>query len=139
MTGRAEAPADVVRAYRSRVDARDWRCLADLLADDVVVDWPVSAERIVGAAHVVAVNAEYPEGWSIRVLSVLADGDRVASEVEVPMAGVGVFRVASFWTVRGGRIVAGTEYWTALGADEAPAWRQRYSRPLDGDPAPGGG
>ena len=129
------APADVVRAYWSRVDARDWSGLADLLADDVVVDWPVSAERIVGPAHVVAVNAEYPEGWSIHVLSVLAAGDRVASEVEVPMEGADTFRVASFWTVRGGRIVTGTEYWTTLGGEQAPAWRERYARPMPRGPS----
>ncbi|WP_346656446.1 hypothetical protein [Streptomyces sp. H23] len=39
-----------------------------MLADDLVVEWPVSAERIEGRADFVSVNAEYPEGWSIEVL-----------------------------------------------------------------------
>jgi ketosteroid isomerase-like protein len=78
----------------------------------------------------VAVNAEYPEGWSIEVLNVVGAGDQVASEVEVPFAGVGVFRAASFWTVREGRVVHGREYWTLLGADDAPAWREQYTERL---------
>ena len=93
---------------------RDWQGVAGLLADDVVVEWPASKERMVGAANVVAVNAEYPEGWSIRVLRVVADGAEVVSEVEVPH-GDDVHRAASFWTVEDGRIVRGREYWTAVG------------------------
>ena len=118
-------PADVVRAYWDRIEARDWEGARALLADDVVVEWPASKERMVGAANVVAVNAEYPEGWSIRVLRVLADGAEVASEVEVPH-GDDLHRAASFWTVEEGRIVRGREYWTAVGADPSPAWRAPY-------------
>jgi hypothetical protein len=39
---------------------------------------------------------------------------------------MGVFRVASFWTVRDGAIVAGREYWTGVGADPSPEWRAAY-------------
>ena len=118
-------PADVVHAYWDRIEGRDWEAVRALLADDVVVEWPASKERMVGAANVVAVNAEYPEGWSIRVLRVVADGAEVVSEVEVPQ-GADVHRAASFWTVEGGRIVRGREYWTAVGADPSPAWRAPY-------------
>ena len=31
-----------------------------------------------------AVNEEYPEGWTIQVLRIVADGDSAVSEVEVP-------------------------------------------------------
>lgn len=121
---------DVVTALWDRVQARDWPGLGDLLAPDVVVEWPVSGELLRGRANVVAVNAEYPEGWSIRVLRVVADGPDAASEVEVPMEGVGVFRVASFWTVEQGRVTWAREYWTSPGADEAPAWRRPYVEDL---------
>ena len=119
------APADGVRGFWDRIEARDWEGARALLADDVVVEWPASKERMVGAANVVAVNAAYPEGWSIHVLRVVADGAEVVSEVEVPQ-GADVHRAASFWTVEGGRIVRGREYWTAVGADPSPAWRAPY-------------
>jgi ketosteroid isomerase-like protein len=127
---RTMEPADVVHALWDRIQARDWTGVADLVAEDAVVEWPVSAERIVGRDNYVAVNREYPEGWSINVLGVVADGDQVVSEVEVPHVDLGTFRVASFWTVSGNRIVRGTEYWTSVGADEAPRWRAGYVEPI---------
>jgi len=93
------------------------------VADDLVVEWPVSGERIVGRGNYLSINAEYPEGWVIRVLRTVVDGEVVVSEVEVPHDRMGVHRVASFWTVRDGRIVSGREYWTSLGADPSPEWR----------------
>ncbi|WP_047893713.1 nuclear transport factor 2 family protein [Micromonospora sp. RV43] len=120
----------VVRALWDRMQARDWTGVGDLLADDVVVEWPASAERIVGRDHYVKINAEYPEGWSIRVLRVVASGDTVVSEVEVPHEEMGVHRVASFWTVRDGRIVDGREYWTGLGTDPSPQWRSAWVQPM---------
>jgi ketosteroid isomerase-like protein len=123
-------PAEVIHALWERIQARDWPGAAELVADGAVIDWPVSSERIVGQANFIALNREYPEGWSIRVLRIVADGDQVVSEVEVPHQNHGVFRVASFWTVADGQIIRGTEYWTSLGADASPAWRAQYVEPL---------
>jgi ketosteroid isomerase-like protein len=116
----------VIEKLWDRIQARDWRAVTDLLDEDVVVEWPVSAERIEGRGNFVAVNSRYPEGWTIRVLRVVAEGDEVVSEVEVPHETMGVFRAASFWTVRDGKIVGGREYWTSLGSDPSPEWRARY-------------
>jgi len=122
-------PEQVVARVWSSIDDRDWTSLAELLAADVVLEYPGSGERFVGAADVVAVNAEYPEGWSIRVLRIVGEGEQVVSEVEVPMDGVGTFRVASFWRVRGGRVIDAREYWVLLGEQPAPAWREPYRTP----------
>ncbi|THA86252.1 nuclear transport factor 2 family protein [Streptomyces sp. A0592] len=120
----------VVQALWDRIQTRDWVGVAGLVAEDAVVEWPVSGERIVGRENYVAVNREYPEGWAIRVLRIVGAGDEVVSEVEVPHEGVGVFRAASFWTVRDGRIVRGREYWTASGADPRPEWRVPFVEPM---------
>ncbi|WP_046776963.1 nuclear transport factor 2 family protein [Streptomyces yangpuensis] len=129
-------PLRVVEALWDRIQARDWDGVAGLVAEDAVVEWPVSGERIVGGGNYVAVNSEYPEGWAIRVLRIVADGDEVVSEVEVPHEGVGVFRAASFWTVRDGRIVRGREYWTSPGADPRPEWRAAFVEPMEAEHAP---
>jgi ketosteroid isomerase-like protein len=120
-------PVDVVRRLWAAIAARDWATTGALLHPDVIVEWPATGERMVGRENVVAVNAEYPEGWSIHVLRVVGDGNSVVSEVEVPHEGLGVFRAASFWTVRDGVITAGTEYWIGVGAEEPPAWRAPYT------------
>lgn len=119
-------PSEVVRALWNRIQDRDWAGVGELVSENVVIDWPASRERIVGRDNYVAVNREYPEGWSIHVLRVIAEDELVVSEVEVPHGELGPFRVASLWTVIDRRIVRGTEYWVTVGADEAPQWRSRY-------------
>ncbi len=119
-------PASVVAELWGRFQARDWQGAGELMAQDAVIEWPASGERMVGRANFIAVNREYPEGWSIRVLRIVAEGGQVVSEVEVPHAELGVFRAASFWTVTDGQITSGTEYWTTVGADESPQWRAQY-------------
>lgn len=119
--------ADVIRGLWDRIEHRDWEGLSGLLHEDLVVEWPASRERIVGRDNFVAVQSEYPEGWSIRVLRLLAQDDVVVSEVEVPHAGVGVFRAVSIWTVAEGKITHGREYWSELGVDQRPSWRENLT------------
>jgi len=45
------------------------------VADDLVVEWPVSGERIVGRGNYLSINAEFPERWAIRVLRIVEDGE----------------------------------------------------------------
>jgi len=119
-------PVKIVQALWDRMQLRDWPAIGELLDDDLVVEWPVSGERILGRENYVTINAEYPEGWAIKVLRIVADGELVVSEVEVPHDTMGLHRVASFWTVRDGKIVHGREYWTRLGSDPSPQWRAAY-------------
>jgi ketosteroid isomerase-like protein len=119
-----------VRALWDRMQARDWMGLRELLADGLVVEWPVSGERIVGPDNYVTINAEYPQGWSISVLRIVGDGETAVSEVEVPHETMGVHRAASFWTVRDGLVTQAREYWTQPGSDPSPQWRSGYVQPL---------
>jgi ketosteroid isomerase-like protein len=118
-------PAEVVRTLWERIEARDWAGFAALLAADVRLTYPVSAERFQGRDALVAINAEFPEGWSIHVLRIVADGDTVVSEVSVPM-GTDDHRAVTFWTVRDGLVTAAVEYWTVAGGAEPAAWRAPY-------------
>jgi ketosteroid isomerase-like protein len=130
------SPVTVVRRYWSAIADRDWTGLRSVLSPDVRLYLPAGRELIVGAANVVALNAEYPDGWSIDVRHVVGHGDLVASEVSVPQSGVGEFRSNAWWTVRDGLIVGGREYWTTVGADEIPSWRAHLGRRWDGDADP---
>ncbi|HYH12866.1 MAG TPA: hypothetical protein VD789_10970 [Thermomicrobiales bacterium] len=125
------SPADVIRACWERVQARHWEDGRKTLHDHIEVDWPASNERILGPDDMLAVNHEYPEGWSIRVLEIRANGHRVAREIEVPMAGEHTLRVASFWPVQEKKISKGTESWISLGQDDVPTWHQRFTVPVD--------
>ncbi len=127
---------EIVTLFWERIQARDWGGVHALLAPDVVLEYPATGERFEGADTVVAINRQYPEGWSIHVQRVVAgpDGDTVVSEVEVPQDGVGIFAAASFWQVRDGVITAGREYWVMCGGEEPPAWRAAFATRWSGRP-----
>ncbi|MGW6836324.1 nuclear transport factor 2 family protein [Streptomyces sp. NPDC054949] len=127
-------PLSVVARLWERIEARDWDGVAELIAEDAVIEWPVSGERIVGRANFIAVlsdDADTDEA-SVEVLRILADGDLVVSEVEIPQDHV-VYRAVSLWTVRDGEVVGAREYWTSPGQDPAPHWRAGYVEPLVAD------
>ncbi|QES55837.1 hypothetical protein DEJ51_18030 [Streptomyces venezuelae] len=117
-----------------RIEARDWDGVAGLIAEDAVIEWPVSGERIVGRANFIAVNSDdgYTDERSVELLRILADGNLVVTEVEIPQDHV-VYRAVSLWTVRDGEIVGAREYWTSPGQDPAPRWRAGYVEPLVAD------
>ncbi|CAM5523880.1 hypothetical protein SAVIM338S_03992 [Streptomyces avidinii] len=124
-------PLKVVAQLWERIEARDWDGVAALIAEDAVIEWPVSGERIVGRANFLAVigDDDYSDESSVEVLRILVDGDLVVTEVEIPQDHV-VYRAVSLWTVRNGEIVGAREYWTSPGQDPAPRWRAGYVEPL---------
>ncbi|MFE5808800.1 nuclear transport factor 2 family protein [Streptomyces sp. NPDC056491] len=127
-------PLKVVARLWERIEARDWDGVAELIAEDAVIEWPVSGERIVGRANFIAVNSDdgYADERSVELLRILADGNLVVTEVEIPQDHV-VYRAVSLWTVRDGEIVGAREYWTSPGQDPAPRWRAGYVEPLVAD------
>ncbi|MFJ7775395.1 nuclear transport factor 2 family protein [Streptomyces yangpuensis] len=127
-------PLRVVARLWELIEARDWDGVAGLIAEDAVIEWPVSGERIVGRANFIAVNSDdgYSDEKPVRVLRILADGDDVVTEVEMPQDHV-VYRAVSLWTVRDGEVVGAREYWTSPGQDPAPRWRAGYVEPLVAD------
>ncbi|MER7822003.1 nuclear transport factor 2 family protein [Streptomyces sp. NPDC096097] len=127
-------PLKVVAQLWERIEARDWNGVAELIAEDAVIEWPVSGERIVGRANFIAVNSDdgYADERSVELLRILADGHLVVTEVEIPQDHV-VYRAVSLWTVRDGEVVGAREYWTSPGQDPAPRWRAGYVEPLVAD------
>jgi ketosteroid isomerase-like protein len=119
-------PKEIVAELWRRMEARDWDGVGDLVADDFVLDWPESRERIRGRDNFVELNRNYPEGWSIEVLQIVTEGDRVVSEVRVPHGELGLHYASSFFEVEGGRLARGREYWSRELDEEPPAWRSKW-------------
>jgi len=117
----AADPLQAVRALWACVQARDWKAARQLLHDDLQVQWWASGETIVDADTFIAVNAEYPEGWTIQLVNVavMQDG-RVLSmaRVDHPPAH---FLVQSCARVRSGRVARLEELWATCEAP--PPWR----------------
>jgi GNAT superfamily N-acetyltransferase len=117
----AEHRCALVRALWAHVQARDWVAMRAAFAADATLDWPCTGERLVGAELIVRINAEYPEGWAIRVRAVdaLTDG-RVHSVIEVTHPPHRFFANSRF-TFDGPRIASAIEHWGQVEAP--PDWR----------------
>ena len=110
-----------VRRLWAALQARDWVAARAFLHTDLQAVWWTSGERFVGADAFIAVQARYPEGWTIRLLEVspLQDG-RVLAIVRVDHPPHN-FYATSLCRTDDGLITAVDEYWAAL--EPPPGWR----------------
>jgi limonene-1,2-epoxide hydrolase len=114
---------EVVEGFWLAMQRNDWRAAAELLVEDIVIDWPCSGERIVGRADFVAIQERYPTStgrWTFDIHRLISDGATTVSEITVT-DGVQSARLIAFSEVVGSRIVRQVEYWPT--AYEPPADR----------------
>ena len=123
--------ADTVHAFWRLMATNDFAAVGALLADDFVLEWPQSNERLRGRERFVQMNAEYPAHgpWRFTVHRVVGEGEAEAvSDVSVT-DGVQQARAVSFFTLDAqGRVCRLVEYWPEPSA--APANRAHLMEPL---------
>ena len=114
----------IVREFWRLMETNDFQSVKQVLADDLVVEWPQSKERIRGAENFARMNAEYPTHgrWRFRINQLVADRNRVVTQVSVT-DGTQSAEPISFFTVAGGKIVHLLEYWPEA---FAPADNRRH-------------
>lgn len=119
---------EIVTEFWRRIEARDWDAVRALLAEDLVCEWPHSRERIRGAENWLAVNRDFPEGWSIELQEVIADGTHAVSYARVPHPDLGTSHAASFFELdETGKILRMTELWVDEGRQaKSPHDRSRW-------------
>jgi hypothetical protein len=122
-------PKALVSELWRRIQARRWDDVERLLADDFTLQWPDSRLVLRGRANFVEFNRTYPEGWSIEVLRIVAEGNTAVSEVRVPHATLGPFYAISFFEAEGNRLTGAREYWLTEHSEEpAPERAQWFQR-----------
>lgn len=103
---------DVVTAFWTAVDARDWGAVAATLADDVVYVVPQTRERVVGRDAVVRFNAEFPGDWNLSITTLVADDARAATTIRFVLPGEDDQTGIAFFTLDGtGRIARMEDWW----------------------------
>ena len=102
----------VVEEFWRLMASNDFSSVAAVLAEEFVLDWPQSNERIRGRERFAAVNAEYPTNgrWCFSVERIVGNESEVVSQVSIT-DGVQNARAISFFTVVAGRITQVVEYW----------------------------
>lgn len=118
-------PKTVVARFWQVMNTGDFEAASRLLAEDYLLEWPQSSERIVGRANFVAVNSRYPaQGpWRFTVNRLLTEGSEAVSDVSVT-GGTLEARALTFSTVRSGLIQSETQFWPETYA--APEWRRAW-------------
>ena len=117
--------AAVVRRVHDLMQARDWAGARSCVADDALIEYPVSGERFSGRSWM-DMNEAYPEGWTIEILEIVEHGERAAARVRVTLDEVEVSLCAGFYTTDGERITGGVELWSTEHGDTPPEWRRPY-------------
>lgn len=125
MTDRA---AVVARRFWDLMSANDFGSIAEVVDRDVVVDWPLTRERIRGLDDFVRVQDDYPAHgpWRFTVHRLFGGATDAVSDVAVT-DGVVVARVISFFVVEAERIVRMVEYWPE--EYEPPDYRTHFVEP----------
>lgn len=105
-------PEDVVRRFWELMATNDFFSAGAVLAEDFVMEWPQSGERIRGAERFGRMNSEYPAKgpWRFLVNRLVAGGSEVVTQVSVT-DGEQHAEPVSFFTVVNGRITRLVEYW----------------------------
>ena len=94
-------------------------------ADDVVIEWPQSGERIEGRANAMEVLRNYPEGTpSFTPRRIRAAGDLVFAEAEGRYPDGSTWFLVIIREFRDGLIVHETDHFGQ--GFEAPEWRARW-------------
>jgi ketosteroid isomerase-like protein len=101
---------DLVAAFASALDERDWERLRDLLHADVVYEIPQTRERIRGRDRYVRFNAEYPGNWHVTPQVVIGD-ERNGALLFRWTNGDEESLAIAFFEVADGRITRITDFW----------------------------
>jgi ketosteroid isomerase-like protein len=107
-----ETPEDVVREFWRLMASNDFASVKAVLAQDFVLEWPQSNERIRGSGNFAKVNAGYPAigPWRFTINQLVAGKSEVVTRVSVT-DGAQQAEAISFFTVRDGEVGRIVEYW----------------------------
>ncbi|KVD83006.1 polyketide cyclase [Burkholderia sp. ABCPW 14] len=125
-----EMAVDVVREFWRLMSTNDFHAVAAVLADDFVLEWPQSNERVRGARNFALLNSEYPAHgpWMFTVGRLIGDQHEAVSDVSVT-DGVQRARAISFFTVVHRKIARIVEFWPV--PYDAPYDRSHLVEPIE--------
>lgn len=111
----------IVERTMNAMFSGDLDTAAEAMADDAVVEWPQSGERIVGRQACLTVYRNYPGGSPrYEVRRITGGGDVFVVEASADYGGEKTY-ATSIVELRNGKIVKQTDYWSS--PFDAPAWR----------------
>jgi ketosteroid isomerase-like protein len=126
----SSTPVEVVREFWRLMGTNDFTSVAAVLAEDFVLEWPQSKERIRGADRFAQMNSEYIAygRWRFSIVRLIGSESEAVSEVAIT-DGKQNAKAISFFTVAAGKITRLVEYWPE--PYPAPANRAHLAQPME--------
>jgi hypothetical protein len=103
---------EIAREFWRLMATNDFHAVAAVLAEEFVLEWPQSRERIHGAERFARMNQEYPAHgpWQFTINRIVGGASEAVTDVAVT-DGVQTARAISFFTVVQGKIARLVEFW----------------------------
>lgn len=113
-TSTSVTPEATVREFWRLMATNNFASVETVLAEEFVLEWPQSNERIRGSENFIRMNSEYPAKgrWEFRINRLVAAESSVVTQVSIT-DGTQSEEPISFFTVSNGKITQLTEYWPA--------------------------
>ena len=104
---------EVVAAYWTAANDRNWSAFGDLLTEDVVYEGPQTRERVRGRTNYLRFNVEgFPGDWHLEIIQIIGEGLRVSSWIEFTNSdGIIQAGLCFFELQDDGKIVRITDFW----------------------------
>jgi ketosteroid isomerase-like protein len=118
--------AEAHRLIKDHFDsaADDQERSAEIYADDVVLEFPQSGERVLGKANIIAFRSAYPARLSFEMHRTIGCGDLWVNEYTIRYDDERPHRVAGIMEFRDGKVVREHLY---IGEPwEPPEWRSAW-------------
>jgi hypothetical protein len=115
----------LIENFWATMASNDFYAVAELLHDELILEWPQSGERIRGRDNFAAINTYYPtEGkWTFQINHLIAEGSIIFSDVSVS-DGKRNDRCLTVSTIKDGKIWKQVEFWPE--PFNAPSWRAKW-------------
>jgi hypothetical protein len=106
------AAVEVAREFWRLMGTNHFHSVAAILAQQFVLEWPQTKERIRGAERFARMNEEYPAhgSWRFTINRLVGSESEAVSDVTVT-DGVRTDRAISFFTVAHGKVTRIVEFW----------------------------
>jgi ketosteroid isomerase-like protein len=114
------------------VAGRDEQAAAEIFADDAVLEWPQSGERVRGKANIVAMHEAAPVRIDFEVRRTIGCGDLWVTETTIRYDGARPTNAVFIMEFRDGKVVRETDYFGE--PFDPPAYRSAWVESM-GEPA----
>ena len=124
MNPNGEMPMQRLIAEHFALAGKDEVAAAEIFADDAVIEWPQSGERIRGRPNIIALHEASPVKIDFEVRRIVGSGDLWVTETTIRYDGARPTRAVFIMEFRDGRVVRETDYFGE--PFEAPDYRAEW-------------